>query len=115
MNLFRWGAMKNNANVVLTAGLLLVILSGCFYSPLTPHETFKERNQSEVGRNINEPRFRYFIPKNIKSLPNGNIEYEYHVPRKECHYFYEIEPKTGLIVGWRFEGSESECSVNPYT
>jgi hypothetical protein len=43
---------------------------------------------------------------------NGNIENEYRF-RGTCRYFYEIEPKTGRIVGWRFEGSERDCEIIP--
>jgi hypothetical protein len=45
-------------------------------------------------------------------LSNGNLEAGYsHALNREvtkvCRYFFEYEPKTGLIVGFRFEESES--------
>ena len=45
-----------------------------------------------------------------RTLPNGHIEdqYYYGVLREKgkCLYFYEYEPKSGLIVNFRFEEKE---------
>ncbi|MCL2761517.1 MAG: hypothetical protein FWD70_07730 [Desulfuromonadales bacterium] len=47
-----------------------------------------------------------------KELPNGNIENKYKY-RRTCVYFYEIDPKTHIIVGARFEGKDTDCVSNP--
>lgn len=42
-----------------------------------------------------------------KKLDNGNREADYYwFPSKKCHYFFEYEPESGLIVGFRYEESE---------
>lgn len=39
-----------------------------------------------------------------KILSNGNVENEYeNFFVRTCHYFYEYEPRSGLIVKFRFE------------
>lgn len=43
-----------------------------------------------------------------RALPNGNLEAGFidgHNQPK-CRYYFEYEPKTGAIVGFRFEESE---------
>ena len=57
-------------------------------------------------RNKNkDPRFM-----GSRTLPNGNIEDQYYDGllrnKEKCHYFYEYEPKSGLIVNFRFEEKE---------
>ena len=65
-------------------------------------------------RNKNkDPRFM-----GSRTLPNGNIEDQYFDSGGAirgvngapvfypCHYFYEYEPKSGLIVNFRFEEKE---------
>jgi hypothetical protein len=49
---------------------------------------------------------------NSKTLFNGNIENQYRY-RGTCRYFFEVDPKTRKIVGWRFEGSERDCEIVP--
>jgi hypothetical protein len=46
-------------------------------------------------------------------LPNGNIENEYiGYSAKPCRTFYEYEPESGLIVGFRFEEkNQYDCRV----
>jgi hypothetical protein len=48
------------------------------------------------------------IPLSNTKLPNGNLEDEYDASLrgKRCRYFYEYEPQSGVIVGFRFEESE---------
>ena len=76
-----------------------------------------EQNQNMYApywRNKNkDPRFM-----GSRTLPNGNIEDRYFdsggairgvngAPAfYPCHYFYEYEPKSGLIVNFRFEEKE---------
>ncbi|MCL2761516.1 MAG: hypothetical protein FWD70_07725 [Desulfuromonadales bacterium] len=92
------------------------ILSGCVFWAGSPHDNFVEILNSKIGKNIDEiPYFQLPDKENIidsKVLPNGNIEnkYKYY---KTCIYFYEIDPKTRIIVGARFEGKDTDCYVNP--
>jgi hypothetical protein len=46
-------------------------------------------------------------------LPSGNIEIEFLGRGKACPVFFEIDAKTRIIVGWRFEGSERDCEIVP--
>ncbi len=48
------------------------------------------------------------------TLPNGNIENEYKWYGKGgCRSFYEYEPNSGLIVGFRFEEDKKyDCQAN---
>lgn len=99
-------------------GLLLmsIFISGCVLSAGSPHDNFKEHLYFAIGERIDKERpFR--IPFNedlvgTKMLPNGNIENKYKY-RGTCRYYYEINPKSKLIVGARFEGNEADCVIVP--
>lgn len=47
-------------------------------------------------------------PLSRKKLPNGNLEdgYQYGLVVGRCLYFYEYEPESGRIVGFRYEESQ---------
>lgn len=47
-----------------------------------------------------------------RELPNGNVETNFSW-RKHCPVFFEINPATRIIVGWRFEGNERDCEIVP--
>jgi len=99
----------------LGAGLILA-LSSCsnLFGP-DPHENFKNKKASNIGCSIDKPRSPGVILRKLLSsrmLPNGNIENEYHEWRS-CRYFFEYDPETRIIVGWRFEGSEEDCATVP--
>jgi len=67
---------------------------------------------SQVGRIFSENeiiRKENFIK--IVDLPNGNKEYWYKHGNKPCRCIYEVNPETQIIVGARFEGSESACAL----
>jgi len=71
-----------------------------------------------VGNSIHVLRGMYSSPPlSIKQLPNGNMEEERiagYGNRDRCREFYEYDPRTSIIVGWRFEGSKADCiSVAP--
>ena len=95
-------------------GLVMVslIVSGC----VSRHETFKEILRDNIGDNVdNIPPYalgRITALIDSKVLPNGNIENKYKYGGT-CIYFFEIDPKTRIIVGVRFEGKERDCVVAP--
>jgi len=69
-----------------------------------------------VGSSIDKPREPgVALPKYLlgsRTLQNGNIENEYQ-DRGTCRYFFEFNPETRIIVGWRYEGSEKDCAIVP--
>lgn len=46
-------------------------------------------------------------------LPSGNREnqYDYHLFKRPgiCKVFIEYNPQTNIIIGWRFDGKETDC------
>lgn len=112
--------MKNNNRVILAACFLVASLSACssmFQPPVdVPHENFKLLMKNKIGMKYDDPPdftgidTEQFISSN--ALLNGNMENGYRY-RRSCVYFLEIDPDTHKIVGWRFEGSTSDCSVAP--
>jgi len=45
-----------------------------------------------------------------KKLANGNVENEYKYSGT-CHFFYEYNPLTTIIVSWRFTGRKEHCGI----
>lgn len=80
------------------------------------HEKFKLLMESKIGMKYDDPpsatgiNTEQFVSSMI--LLNRNMENGY-IYRRSCVYFLEINPDTHKIVGWRFEGSTSDCSVLP--
>lgn len=91
-----------------------LLSSGCH--AITAHENFNMILGQSVGKSIDAPPTltnaysRRLLRSDI--LENGNVENEYRY-RGSCRYFYEIDPKTRLIVGFRFVGSEADCAIEP--
>ena len=100
---------------------LVVLLSACYalagldMSEEGRHKMWVEDMQSLIGKgNMHDCRLRYcpnrkgnlFLGDRV--LPNGNLEagFIWWHTQPRCRYFYEYEPKTGAIVGFRFEESE---------
>lgn len=86
------------------------------YSPEAVRKNFEQHHGSQVGKNADDPssyvtRYPQLLI-NSRSLPNGHIEKEYRWIRS-CRYYYEIDPATNIIVGWRFEGSKQDCVTPP--
>jgi hypothetical protein len=92
-------------------GTVLTLLCACAGSS---HENFKAHMDQAVGKRIDSPntwaRPDRFIKK--EALPSGNMESEYKF-RGTCRYFFEYEPSSLLIVGWHYEGKESDCEIHP--
>lgn len=106
--------MKNNSYGILAGCLLMLMSSAC--SSVTPHENFQMILGQSVGKNIDAPpRITNAYADRLLSsrvLQTGNLENEYQW-YGACRYFYEIDSKTRIIVGWHFEGSERDCRINP--
>lgn len=108
--------MERVAQVVdsMMVAVILMFLSLPSCSSVTPHENFKDHMSHTVGKRINDPRTWARPDRYIgsKVLQNGNTENEYQF-HGSCHYFFEYDPETRIIVGWRFEGSERDCEIMP--
>ena len=95
---------------LLLGCLLFLALSSC--SAVTPHENFVSIMRSQIGKSADDPNsytgayHRYRILE--KRLENGNIEEEYKRGQR-CRHFFEIDTKSRIIVGWRYEGAEKDC------
>lgn len=107
--------MQSTGTLLSAICLLLPSLSSCSTLP-TPHENFKNIMQSNVGKRADNPssdisRYPQWV-MGSRELPNGNIETNFSW-RKHCPVFFEINPATRIIVGWRFEGNERDCEIVP--
>lgn len=94
---------------VLVGAWAVVLLCAC--SSITPHEAFVKSMQADIGKSTDSITWRQ--PNRLigsKTMSNGNIEESYQF-RRSCFYYYEIDPGSHLIVGWRFEGPESDCAI----
>lgn len=97
----------------LTMLLLLPTIGSC--SSVTPHENFKQHMSRNVGKKIGDPTTKWMNERVLmrsRELPNGQIEYQYRF-RGTCRYYFEVDSKTSVIVGWRFEGTEEDCAIVP--
>lgn len=109
---------------------LSLLLSGCFYGLVGLDMSFEGRHkmwiedmQSLIGKgNMRDCRLRHcpYRQGNLflgdRALPNGNLEsgFIWGHTQPRCRYFFEYEPRTGGIVGFRFEESERfACRVSP--
>ena len=106
--------MSQNVLTMLVGCLLLLLSTAC--SSVTPHENFQMIFSQSIGKSIDSaPRLTNAYPDRLLSsidLLNGHIENKY-LWYGACRYFYEIDPKTRIIVAWRFEGNERDCRINP--
>ncbi len=104
-------AMKNTNLKFVFCSFLIMLLS-C--TTITPHENFKEHMADSVGRSLDSANWSkaYIKPTTVRSVLNGNVENEYKW-RGTCRYFIEFDPRTRIIVRWRFTGSEEDCTVVP--
>ncbi len=105
---------RSVGGVMVAVALMLFSLPSC--SSVTPHENFKSHMQFNVGKRADDPSsYLSRYPQRIagsRTLANGNIETEYR-RSDTCRVFFEIDDKTRIIVGWRFEGSERDCEIVP--
>ena len=107
---------------------VLLMLSSCALfvdmSPKTRHQEWLMDMQQQVGRSVFDCKgdgrcLRYRGENSLfqgdSVLINGNKEAAYFMPYRKhpkCRYFFEYEPATSLIVGFRFVESEQfACAV----
>ena len=113
--------MKRYHSIFLVVFLLIGVstaMTGCVFNNSVQgrHEMFIDGMNSYVGTktiNYHEKSGAAAISK--KFLANGNIENEYGYATSfvispdgkggtfHCHYFFEYQPQSGLIVKFRFE------------
>lgn len=104
--------MKSKFTLLATA-LIMPMMFACY--ALSPHENFKRTMNGNIGKKMNESSTlwiksdRHILTRNMQ---NGNMEGEY-ILDDACHYFFEFNPETRIIVNWRFEGSERDCAIPP--
>jgi len=97
-------------------------IAGCWafttdYSSAGRHQAFKEMYSRQVGLSVDNATHSWLAryPDSVVgklSLPSGNIEVEY-IPqswRNGCRVFFEVDEKTRIVIGWRFEGDEKACT-----
>lgn len=97
------------------AFLLLIMLAISSCTSFDLHENFINHMSSNVGLHITDKRSWAAQPSRFVStqlLENGNSEHKYLFYRT-CFYFFEEDSKTGILVGWRFEGSKEDCTIPP--
>ena len=92
---------------------LLASLASCAVGCGDRHEVYKKNMSRNVGSTIDKPRFSgSAAPQALvasRRLSNGNIENEYRYFIPGCRTFFEFDPKTRIIVNWRFEGRKEDC------
>ncbi len=96
-----------------------LLISGCALfvdmSPEGRHKWWVEGKNLQIGKgNMHDCRLWICLARNgnlflgDRALPNGNLEAGFidghNQPR--CRYYFEYKPKTGEIVGFRFEEVE---------
>lgn len=92
------------------------LVQGCVVSFIDPHENYLQLRKSYIGKSIEKviPQFAE-VNRNLISiteLDNGNIEYKFFEGRT-CRTVFEVNPRTQIIVDFRFEGNKEDCFINP--
>ena len=105
--------MKNNYILLFS---LICLINGCALTKwdADPHDEFVYRLNSMLGKNVYEAGGGLAILDydNPVELINNNIEYSSSLPRRNCKYYAEVDPKTKIILSVRYEGDE--CRVSPW-
>ena len=96
------------------AAVAALLVAACATPP--EHENFKRVMERQVGKSIDDadayPVFYRLRLASTKSLPNGNLEYQYAAGRRErCQLKFEVAPLTRQIVRWSYEGGERDCVI----
>ena len=103
---------------VVLATLFLLTISCLSFDP---YKKFEDQLQSEIGKSIDDvPSYSGHVRSELAfktPLPNGNIEYHYVFEniRGLCRYVLTVDPSTGKIVGWRYDGEDKDkaCFDSP--
>lgn len=101
--------IKYKIYVFLTISIFVVSCGN-----ISPHENFKIHMSNLIGKRIHDSPLWIQEGRKVstRSIDNGNIEYKYTLVRS-CFYIVEVDSKSGVIVGWHFEGSEEDCVIPP--
>lgn len=112
--------MPSISKRIVVASFLVASLASCASMFETErnvaHEYFEYIMSTKVGMKYDDPPSYtgidtdQFISSN--ALANGNMENGYRL-NKGCTYYFEINPNTSKIVGWRYKGSENDCAITP--
>ena len=95
---------------------LVLLNSACSIGAQWPYNNFNKIYSHQVGKSLDASSLYERRKIGSRTLPSGNIETEYlhgKGRRGICRVFYEIDPKTRIIVGWRYEGDEKACAISP--
>lgn len=102
----------------LTAPLLAGLFAGCAFgydmSVESRHHAWVNGMRSQIGKGnmydcrywICTQRFESGVFLGDTTLLNGNVEAGYSRWEGRCRLFFEYDPKSGVIVSFRFEESE---------
>ena len=97
----------------LTAIALFWGLFGCIgRHSVTPRQNFIDGLNSDIGLKLDEVPHNKNTFIKVVELQNGHQEYWYQYKRT-CRYMFEVDPKTQIIVGARYEGREEDCTIVP--
>jgi len=95
----------------------LFLLTGCnfeIYGPKFPHQNFVNSVKGDIGKKISDVdnSGNWADPNRLigkTALPNGRLAYHYQYG-KECHYSYEVNPVTEIILSIHVGNA---CSLAP--
>lgn len=86
----------------LISGLVLVLLTGCSY-----FVSWDDISKNYIGHPLSEyEEFETWQkPDEIKTLPNGNKEYKYHLKKLDpsCVHYWVVDPQ-GIITDYHYDG-----------
>lgn len=90
------------------------MMAGC--ASTTPQENYARFIRSKIGTNIDSSiRFIGKTAVSVRTLENGNIEYQYPYPYPggQCMETYEVDAKTRVVLNASYAGSEKACQLSP--
>lgn len=102
-------SIKRGLPACLTISMLLASCAG------DPHQNYVDISRRNIGRNIQSyPQLmdRKHLLLEVKPLASGRLEYRYRYYRS-CVDIYEVDPKTHIILDFRWEGSKEDCVIYP--
>ena len=93
-----------------------LMLRGCSACTLsgTPHDHCHAVMSNDVGQHKTRALIGRY-PRDVLARaeqPNGNEEVTFIHRRSKgesCLVFFEVDRETGIVVSWRFEGTEEVC------
>jgi hypothetical protein len=108
--------MTKRGCIVLLPCFLQACVLGIDYSPQGRHEAFKSVYGAEVGKNSEDPKTSLLAryPQLVvarRPLTSNSTEVEFRASRDHsCRVFYDVSSQTHIVLSWRFEGSEKDCT-----